>query len=95
MKRLLMTQESNTDVIGGGLFIRHGFATVIDEESIDGNCWINQQVTIGYPGTEHPVIEDGCYIYADANAVVVKDVPENTVVAGVLTKIIKTKVDIK
>lgn len=36
--------------IGGGLFIQHGFATIIGAESIGENCWINQQVTIGYRG---------------------------------------------
>ena len=34
--------------IGGGLFIQHGFATMISAEYIGENCWINQQVTIGY-----------------------------------------------
>lgn len=36
--------------IGGGLFIQHGFATMISAEHIGENCWINQQVTIGYNG---------------------------------------------
>lgn len=36
--------------IGGGLYIQHGFATMITAESIGENCWINQQVTIGYNG---------------------------------------------
>ena len=42
--------------IGGGLFIQHGFATLIAAESIGENCWINQQVTIGYNGTDRPPI---------------------------------------
>lgn len=42
--------------IGGGLFIQHGFATMISAESIGENCWINQQVTIGYNGTGRPPI---------------------------------------
>ena len=33
---------------GEGTFIQHGFATVITAENIGKNCWINQQVTIGY-----------------------------------------------
>jgi serine O-acetyltransferase len=34
--------------IGPGLFIQHGFATIVEAESIGSHCWINQQVTIGY-----------------------------------------------
>lgn len=42
--------------IGGGLFIQHGFATMVSAASIGENCWINQQVTIGYNGTGRPPI---------------------------------------
>ena len=42
--------------IGGGLFIQHGFATMVAAESIGENCWINQQVTIGYNGNDRPPI---------------------------------------
>ena len=45
--------------IGGGLYIQHGFATMIAAKSIGENCWINQQVTIGYNGQgDAPVIGD-------------------------------------
>ena len=40
--------------IGGGLFIQHGFSTMISAKSIGENCWINQQVTIGYKGEGNP-----------------------------------------
>lgn len=43
-----------TPEIGGGLFIQHGFATMIAAKSIGENCWINQQVTIGYNGQGNP-----------------------------------------
>lgn len=43
--------------IGGGFYIQHGFATFISAKSIGENCWINQQVTIGYNSKgECPVI---------------------------------------
>ena len=45
-----------TPDIGGGLFIQHGFSTYIAAESIGENCWINQQVTIGYSGSGRPPI---------------------------------------
>lgn len=46
----------NTEHIGSGLYIQHGFATIIAAESIGDNCWINQQVTIGYEQNRRPVI---------------------------------------
>lgn len=43
--------------IGGGLFIQHGFSTMISAESIGENFWINQQVTLGYKdNTRAPII---------------------------------------
>lgn len=56
--------------IGPGLFIQHGFATIIDAESIGKDCWINQQVTIGYSNaTDHPTIQDNVIIYAGAKII--------------------------
>lgn len=95
----------NTRKIGSGLIIQHGFSTIIAAKSIGKNCWINQQVTIGYKGKESSVIGDnvrvscgakviggvrvGNNVIIGANAVVCKDVPDNCVVAGVPAKIIK------
>lgn len=45
-----------TPRVGGGLFIQHGFATMIAAKSIGENCWINQQVTIGYNGHDDPPV---------------------------------------
>lgn len=93
--------------IGGGLYIQHGFATIISAQKIGENCRIYQQVTIGYKGEHSPVLEDnvsvtcGAKILGDitmhanslaaAGAVVVKDVPENAIVAGVPAKVIGYK----
>ena len=97
-----------TEDIGGGLYIQHGFATIITAKKIGENCRIYQQVTIGYKnGTYPPVLEDnvsvtcGAKVLGDitmhkgslaaAGAVVLKDVPENAIVAGVPAKIISYK----
>lgn len=92
--------------IGGGLFIQHGFSTYIAAESIGENCWINQQVTIGYKdNTRSPIIGDnvtitcgakvlgpitiGDHVTIGANAVVVKDLPSDSVWGGVPAKRIR------
>lgn len=97
-----------TDEIGGGLYIQHGFATIITAKKIGKNCRIYQQVTIGYKrGTNPPVLEDnvsvtcGAKVLGDitmhknsiaaAGSVVLKDVPENAIVAGVPAKVISYK----
>lgn len=94
-----------TNKIGGGLRLLHPFATVINAERIGKNALIFQQVTIGYKDGKKPIIHDnvticcgakvlggvtiGNNVIIGANAVVVKDVPDNSVVAGVPAKIIK------
>lgn len=94
-----------TNDIGGGLIVQHGFSTIINAKKIGRDCHIYQQVTIGYNGTEAPVIGDnvriccgakviggirvGSNVVIGANAVVCKDVPDNVVIAGVPAKIIR------
>ena len=88
-----------TPEIGGGLYIQHGFSTMIAARSIGDNCWINQQVTVGYTGKGCPVIGNNVMITCGAkvlgnitvgdgavigaNAVVVKDVATGAVMGGV------------
>ena len=56
--------------IGGGLYIQHGFATMITAESVGENCWINQQVTIGYNGhSRAPVIGNDVMITCGAKVI--------------------------
>lgn len=56
--------------IGGGLFIEHGFSTIIACKKIGENCWINQQVTIGYSDAIHcPVIGNNVEIKAGAKVI--------------------------
>jgi serine O-acetyltransferase len=59
-----------TSDIGGGLFIQHGFSTIIAAKKIGENCWINQQVTIGYSNTtDAPTIGDDVSIHAGAQVI--------------------------
>lgn len=59
-----------TREIGPGLFIQHGFATIISATSIGKNCWINQQVTIGYCANgRSPKIEDNVTVNAGAKII--------------------------
>ncbi|MBE8995900.1 serine O-acetyltransferase [Microcystis aeruginosa] len=91
--------------IGKGLFIQHGFSTIVMADLGD-NCWINQQVTIGYKDKSgRPKIGNNVRITAGAkvlgnitigdnvtvgaNSVVVKDVPPNCVVVGIPARIVK------
>ncbi|QKW96778.1 MULTISPECIES: serine O-acetyltransferase [Agrobacterium] len=61
------TLHIHTRTIGPGFFIQHGFATIISAESIGADCWINQQVTIGYvDSTGAPKIGDNVTINAGA-----------------------------
>ena len=95
-----------TPDIGGGLYIQHGFSTYIAAASIGENCWINQQVTIGYKdNTRGPIIGNDVtitcgakvlgpitvsdHVTIGANAVVVKDLPPDSVWGGVPAKRIR------
>ena len=84
--------------------MEHGFSTIITAKSIGKNCWINQQVTIGFKNAKSPIIGDNVRISCGAkilggikignnaiigaNAVVIKDVPDNAIVGGVPAKVI-------
>jgi len=94
-----------TNNIGSGLFIQHGFSTIISADSIGENCSVSQQVTIGYNTKGRPIIGNNVSIGAGAkvigkvtiddnvkvgaNAVVAKNVPKNCVVVGVPAYIVK------
>lgn len=59
-----------TPKIGPGLFIQHGFATIISAHEIGANCWINQQVTIGFSNdTDRPTLGDGVTVHAGAKVI--------------------------
>lgn len=89
----------NAEEVGEGLYIQHGHSTRIGAKTVGKNCWINQQVTIGWEQKGQPVILDNVRIGAGAkvigkvtvgnnsiigaNAVIVKDVPDNCTVVGI------------
>jgi serine O-acetyltransferase len=78
-----------TPDIGHGLFIQHGFATIIAARSIGDNCWINQQVTIGFSNTSDcPVIGDNVQIRAGAKVFGAINIGANSIVGAnaVVTK---------
>jgi serine O-acetyltransferase len=56
--------------IGPGLFIQHGFATIIAADSIGTNCFVSQQVTIGYRNrTDCPRLGDNVVVTAGAKVI--------------------------
>jgi len=93
---LLVFQTSR---IGPGLFVEHGFATVVSAHEIGEGCQINQQVTVGWTGRGKPRIGShveigagakvlgpvtvGDCAWIGANAVVVRDVPAGMTAVGV------------
>lgn len=71
------------DDIGPGLFIQHGFSTVVSAKRIGKNCWINQQVTIGNDGRNcHPVIGDNVSIRAGAKVIGNINIGDNVVIGA-------------
>lgn len=59
---------------GAGTFIQHGFSTMIAAKEIGEDCWINQQVTIGFNdskkyGFGQPTIGNNVRISAGAKVI--------------------------
>jgi serine O-acetyltransferase len=62
-----------TPSIGPGLFIQHGFSTIIAAKSLGQNCWVNQQVTIGFSSVDDcPTL--GNNVSVKAGAIVIGDI---------------------
>lgn len=73
----------NTPEIGPRLFIQHGFATNISAKQIGSDCWINQQVTIGYTfAPEPPIIGNGVRVSAGAKVVGNITIGDNAIIAA-------------
>lgn len=83
---------------GGGVFIQHGYNTVITAQSIGENFWVNQNVTIAWGSDGCPIIGNNCHIASGAivagnitlgdnvtigaGTAVVRSVPANTLVVN-------------
>jgi serine O-acetyltransferase len=73
----------STKEIGAGLYISHGFSTIIVAKSIGENCYINQQVTIGYGNHDiTPVIGNNVRIGAGAIVIGHIEVGDNSIVGA-------------
>ncbi|SKC18959.1 serine O-acetyltransferase [Dyadobacter psychrophilus] len=79
----MSTLYIHTPQIGEGLFIQHGFSTIINAAAIGKNCWINHQVTIGFTNsTDCPTIMDNVTIYAGAKVLGGIVVGDNAIVGA-------------
>ncbi|HEX7097505.1 MAG TPA: hypothetical protein VF183_16595 [Acidimicrobiales bacterium] len=75
--------------LGPGLFIQHGFATIVSAQRLGEDCWINQQVTIGHVYDRgSPIIGDRVTIAAGA-VVVGPVVIGDDVTIGANTTVVK------
>lgn len=98
----LMTNPRN---VGGGFYVGHGWGTVVNAKIIGKNFRVGQNVTIGSKNCKEAVIGDNVSVWAHAivlgditignnsqigaGSVVVKCIPDNSVVVPAKSMIIK------
>ena len=91
--------------VGGGFYVGHGWGTVVNAKCIGKNFRVGQNVTVGSRGAKEPVIGNHVSVWANAvvlgdihvgdnsqvgaGSIVVKSVPENSVVVPSKSVIIK------
>jgi serine O-acetyltransferase len=75
--------------IGPGLYVEHGFSTIVAADFIGENVWIIQQVTIGYKNRiDGPKISNNVRIYAGVIVIGKIVIGENSIIGAgaVVTK---------
>lgn len=71
------------DKIGRNFYIEHGVSTIVSAKEIGDNCWVNQQVTIGYSLDNHaPIIKNGVRICAGAKVIGDIIVADNAIIGA-------------
>ena len=96
-----------TPEVGPGLYIEHGFSTIVNARKIGRNFWVNQNVTVGAGKGGMPAFGDDCAVRTGAvvvggitigdrvtigaNAFVDFDVPDDSLVVCQRAQIIKKK----
>lgn len=81
--RPLQSLHLGNTSIGPGLFIMHGDGTFVSAIKIGENCWINQQVTIGYTNeTDIPSIGNNVRILAGAKVLGKVSVGDNVTIGA-------------
>ena len=76
---------TKSENFGAGTYIQHGFSTVITAEKIGENCWINQQVTIGYNNSQkygygRPVLGNNVRVSAGAKVCGILSICDNSTI---------------
>ena len=62
---------------------KHGYSTIIDPIKMGRNCWVNQNVTIGYANdVDAPIIGDNVTVYTGAVIVGAVIIGNNVIVAA-------------
>jgi serine O-acetyltransferase len=85
----LSTLDIRISQIGPGLFIQHGFSTMIAAREMGANCWVNHhQVTIGWTERGQPPVGNNVRIHCGAIVIGPVTIGDNVIVGAgaVVTK---------